>query len=133
VQFPLDHVAIAVESIAAMLPTYEAMFGGTGSPVELVESQGVKVAFVGAGPGRLELLEPLSPDSPVGRFLERRGPGLHHIAYRVPDIRSELSRLAADGVELIDTVPRPGVGGHLVAFVHPRSAGGVLVELVEGS
>jgi methylmalonyl-CoA/ethylmalonyl-CoA epimerase len=133
VHYPLDHVAIAVESIAAILPTYEAMLGAAGSPVEVVESQGVKVAFVGTGPARLELLEPMSGESAVGRFLARRGPGLHHIAYRVPDIRAELARLSADGVELIDQVPRPGAGGHLVAFLHPRSAGGVLIELVEGS
>ena len=79
----------------------------------------------------LELLQPLSPDSAVGRFLEKRGPGLHHIAYRVPDIRAALAELADQGYELIDTEPRPGAFGHQEAFLHPRSTGGVLIELVE--
>ncbi|HEX2166643.1 MAG TPA: methylmalonyl-CoA epimerase [Longimicrobiales bacterium] len=127
---PLDHVAIAVESIAASLPLFESLLGSSGSPVEHIPSQNVSVTFVGAGAGRIELLEPSSPDSPVGRFLARRGPGLHHIAYRVPDIEAALARYAASGVELIDDVPRPGADGHLVAFLHPRSTGGVLIELV---
>ena len=129
-QHTLDHVAIAVESIAAVLPTYEAMFGASGSPPEHVASQHVDVVFVGAGPARLELLQPTTADSAVGRFLARRGPGLHHIAYRVADLEAELARLAAAGAELIDRVPRAGAGGHRVAFIHPRSTGGVLVELV---
>ncbi|MEX2283232.1 MAG: methylmalonyl-CoA epimerase [Gemmatimonadota bacterium] len=129
---PLDHVAIAVPSIAAVLPLFESLSGGTGSPPELVPSQRVKVAFVGTGTGRLELLEPSSADSTVQKFLDRRGPGLHHIAYRVTDIRTALRRLADQGFRLIDTEPRPGAGGHLVAFLHPQSTGGVLIELVEG-
>lgn len=127
---PLDHVAIAVESIATSLPIYESLLGASGSPVEHVASQGVSVSFVGTGAGRIELLEPTSADSPVGRFLARRGPGLHHIAYRVPDIDAELARLEADGVQLIDRTARPGAGGHRVAFLHPRGTGGVLIELV---
>ena len=128
----LDHVAIAVESIAASQPIFESLLGAVGSPVERVDSQGVSVAFVGAGPGRLELIEPTGPDTPVGRFLARRGPGLHHVAYRVPDLEAALTRLAAEGVELIDRVPRTGAHGHRVAFLHPRSTGGVLIELVDG-
>lgn len=127
----LDHVAIAVQSIARMQPLFEALMGGSSSAPERVEAQGVEVVFVGGGAGRLELLEPTRPDSAIGRFLEKRGQGLHHIAYRVPDIEAALSRLAADGIELIDRTPRPGAGGHLVAFLHPRSTGGVLVELVQ--
>jgi methylmalonyl-CoA epimerase len=126
----LDHVAIAVESIAASLPTFESLLGGPGSPVEHVESQNVRVAFLGSGAGRMELIEPTGPDTAVGRFLARRGPGLHHIAYRVPDIEAALASLAADGIELIDRAPRPGALGHRVAFLHPRSTGGVLIELV---
>jgi methylmalonyl-CoA epimerase len=126
----LDHVAIAVESIATSLPTFESLLGGPGSPVEHVESQNVRVAFLGSGAGRMELIEPTGPDTAVGRFLTRRGPGLHHIAYRVPDIEAALARLAADGIELIDRAPRPGALGHRVAFLHPRSTGGVLIELV---
>ncbi|HSM06781.1 MAG TPA: VOC family protein, partial [Longimicrobiales bacterium] len=106
---------------------YERMTGLSGSPVEELPSQGVRVAFV----GHLELLEPTSPDTPVGRFLTRNGPGLHHIAYRTPDIRAELDRLAQAGFELVDAEPRPGAGGHLVAFLHPRTTGRVLVELVQ--
>jgi len=130
VHFPLDHVAIAVESIATSLPIYESLLGAAGSPIEHIDSQGVSVTFVGSGPGRLELLEPTGPDTTVGRFLSRRGPGLHHIAYRVPDIEAALARYAAVGLELIDRVPRPGAQGHRVAFLHPRSTGGTLIELV---
>ena len=127
----LDHVAIAVPSLAAALPTFEALTGATGSTPESVTAQGVSVAFLGHGPGKLELIEPSSPTSGVARFLEKRGPGLHHIAYKVPDLAATLQRLAAAGVELIDKAPRPGAHGHKVAFIHPRSSGGVLVELVE--
>ena len=129
-QLPLDHVAIAVESITASLPIFESLLGAAGSPVEHVASQGVSVTFVGSGAGRLELIEPTSADTAVGRFLARRGPGLHHLAYRVPDLEAALARLATDGVELIDRVPRTGAHGHRVAFLHPRSTGGVLIELV---
>lgn len=127
---PLDHVAIAVKSIAASLPVFESLLGASGSPVERISSQGVAVTFVGSGPGRLELLEPTGAETTVGRFLARRGPGLHHIAYRVPDLEAALARFAADGVELIDRKPRYGAEGHRVAFLHPRSTGGVLIELV---
>lgn len=92
-QLPLDHVAIAVPSIAQAMPLFELLTGGHGSPPERVESQGVEVAFVGTGTGRLELLQPTAPDSPVARFLDRRGPGLHHLAYRVPDLEAALTRL----------------------------------------
>ena len=129
-QLPLDHVAIAVESIATSLPVFESLTGAKGSPIERVESQGVAVTFVGSGTGRIELLEPLTTESTVSRFLERRGQGLHHIAYRVDDLEAMLKQLAAQGVELIDRVPRAGAGGHRVAFLHPRSMGGILVELV---
>jgi methylmalonyl-CoA/ethylmalonyl-CoA epimerase len=127
----LDHVAIAVPSIAQALPLYETLLRADGSAPERVESQGVAVVFVGAGPGRIELIEPLSPDSPVARFLERRGPGLHHVAYRVSDIVAALADCVANGLEPIDRVPRSGAHGRRVAFLHPRSASGVLVELVE--
>lgn len=130
-QLPLDHVAIAVASIEEALPVYELLTGARSSPRERVESQGVDVVFVGTGVGRLELIEPTSPNSPVGRFLQKRGPGLHHVAYRVPDLGAALARLAAQGVRLIDEQPRPGAHVRLVAFVHPASTGGVLVELVQ--
>lgn len=124
---PLDHVAIAVPSIAAAHPLYERLSGARCSPVEEVEGQGVRVAFVGF----VELLEPTAPDTPVGRFLRKRGPGLHHLAYRTPDLTSELSRLRGAGFEPIDPAPRSGARGHRVAFLHPGGTGGVLVELVE--
>lgn len=131
-QLPLDHVAIAVKSIAASQPLYESLLGAAGSPVEHVASQGVSIVFIGSGAGRVELIEPDSADTPVGRFLARRGPGLHHVAYRVPDVDAALARFVADGFELIDRTARPGAHGKRVAFLHPRSTGGVLVELISG-
>ena len=124
---PIDHIAIAVYSIEDSASHFELLSGQACSPAEILESQGVRVAFVGS----IELLEPLSSDTTVGRFLEGRGQSLHHIAYRTDDISAELSRLAAEGVQLIDEAPRPGANGHLVAFVHPKSTGGILTELVQ--
>ena len=124
---PLDHVAIAVHSLEESAVLYELVTGETRSPVEVLEAQGVRVAFV----GQVELLEPLGPETTVGRFLERRGQGLHHIAYRTDDIVADLARLEAAGLRLIDTEPRPGASGHRVAFLHPAGTGGILIELVE--
>lgn len=129
-EYPVDHIAIAVASLADALPAFERLSGASGSPPEEVAEQGVRAVFVGSGAGRLELLEPTTPDSPVARFLAKRGPGLHHVAYRVPDVAAALAELAAAGMDLIDRVPRAGAHGRQVAFVHPRSASGVLVELV---
>jgi methylmalonyl-CoA epimerase len=131
-ELPVDHVAIAVPSITAALPLFELLANASGSPIERVEAQKVDVAFVGSGNGRLELLQPTAPDSTVQKFLDKRGPGLHHIAYRVADIEGALEQLAQKGIRLIDEKPRPGAGGHRVAFLHPQSTNGVLVELVEG-
>lgn len=129
----VDHVGIAVHSLDDALPVWETLSGAAGTGREAVESQGVEVVFVGSGAGRIELMAPTRPDSPVARFLERRGPGMHHVCYRVPDIAAALAGLSEDGFELIDREPRSGAHGHRVAFLHPRSANGVLVELVEGS
>ena len=126
---PLDHVAIAVSSIEDSASYFELLSGQTGSPPEELPAQGVRVTFC----GQVELLEPLGSDTAVGRFLERRGQALHHIAYRSPDLQADLDRLTAQGVELIDAEPRTGARGHLVAFLHPRSTGGILVELVQGT
>ncbi len=126
---PLDHVAVAVHSIEDSRALFELLAGGSCSPPETLPDQGVRVAFVGA----VELLEPLAEDTTVGRFLQRRGPGLHHVAYRVDDLASELRRLEAEGIRLVDREPRAGARGHRVAFLHPSSTGGVLVELVQRS
>ncbi len=125
--FTLDHIAIAVPSIADAVTTFELVTGEACSTVEELTDQGVNVAFVGS----LELIEPLGADTTVGRFLARRGPGLHHIAFRVPDLAGALATFRESGVRLIDNVPRPGARGHRVAFLHPESTGGVLVELVQ--
>jgi methylmalonyl-CoA/ethylmalonyl-CoA epimerase len=132
VKLPMDHVGIAVASITRAMPVFELLTGAAGSPTERLDAQGVSVAFIGEAGTRLELIEPATPDSTVARFLARRGPGLHHVALRVPDLRAALDRLVAAGIETIDREPRPGAGGHSVAFLHPRSTGGVLIELVEG-
>jgi methylmalonyl-CoA/ethylmalonyl-CoA epimerase len=132
-ELSIDHVAIAVRSITDAMPVLELIVGASGSPVERVEAQGVDVAFLGGGPTVIELIQPVSETSAVARFLDRRGPGLHHIAFRVADLERTLDRLADQGVELIDRTPRPGAKGHRVAFLHPRAVGGVLVELVEGA
>jgi len=125
--FPLHHIGIAVPSIADAAPRFELLSGERCSPVEEIPTQGVRVAFV----GRLELLEPLSEDSSVGRFLSRRGAGLHHLAFQVRNLPAELERLSISGFTRIDREPRVGSGGHRVAFLHPHSTEGVLVELVE--
>jgi methylmalonyl-CoA/ethylmalonyl-CoA epimerase len=125
--FPIDHVGVATHSITDVQSMYELLTGARCSPQEVLPTQGVTVAFI----GEIELLQPLSADSPVGRFLAHRGPGLHHIAFRVDDLRATLSSLEAEGARLIDREPRSGARGHQVAFVHPSSAGGVLWELVQ--
>ncbi len=126
----LDHIGIAVESIAAGRALYEAL-GLEVEGVEEVPEQGVRVAFLPTGDSRLELLEPTAPGSPIARHLERRGPGLHHICLRVPDIRAAMDRLSEAGYALLSEEPQPGAEGCLVCFVHPKSTGGVLLELAE--
>ncbi|MBI5516849.1 MAG: methylmalonyl-CoA epimerase [Deltaproteobacteria bacterium] len=125
------HVGIAVTDLDAATEAYRALLGHPEHDRETVEEQGVEVVHFEAGDAMLELLQPTRPDSPVGRFLQKRGEGIHHVAVWVDDLRAELARLGALGVTLIDKVPRVGAGGHLVAFVHPRSTRGVLVELTE--
>ena len=129
----LDHVGIAVSSLDDALPLWESITGAEGSGREIVDAQRVEVIFVGTGPGRVELLAPTEPDSPVGRFLQRRGPGIHHLCYRVPDIAAALEQFRDEGYELIDQHARPGAHGHRVAFLHPRSTSGVLIELLEAT
>ena len=127
----IDHIGIATRSIEESLGFWARGLGLEVRHTETVEEQGVRVAMLPVGEPRVELLEPTGPDTPVGKFLEKRGPGIHHVAVRVPDIRAALSRLKAEGARLIDEEPRVGAGGCLVAFVHPAASGGVLLELVE--
>lgn len=127
----VDHIGIATRSIEESLSFWRDALGLEVKHTETVEEQGVNVAMLPAGEPRVELLEPTGPSSPVAKFLERRGPGIHHVAVRVDDIRASLARLKREGARLIDEEPRVGAGGCLVAFVHPSASGGVLLELVE--
>jgi len=127
----LDHVAVAVADLDAAIDRFGTLYRSAPLYREVVEDQGVEEAMIPLGGSHLQLLAPLGPDTPVGRFLERHGEGLHHVAYAVPDIEAALAHLAAEGAELIDREPRMGGGGRRVGFVHPRSGNGVLVELVE--
>lgn len=126
----LDHIGIAVESIAERLAVYEAL-GLEATAFELVEEQGVRVAFLPVGDSCIELLEPTGPTSPIARHLVRRGPGMHHICLRVKDIRQAMTRLSEQGFELLSDEPQHGAHNCLVCFVHPKSTGGVLLELSE--
>jgi methylmalonyl-CoA epimerase len=125
--WPLDHIGIAVPSIAEARPAWERLCGTQCGPTLDVSDQGVRVAFLGG----IELLEPVGAESPVARFLRSRGPGLHHVAFRVADLVAELRRLEEAGVRLVDREPRLGAAGHPIAFLHPSAAGGLLVELVQ--
>ena len=127
----IDHIGIATRGIEESLGFWRDALGLEVKHTETVAEQGVRVAMLPVGEPRVELLEPTGPDSPVAKFLEKRGPGVHHVAVRVADIRAALARLKAAGVRLIDEEPRVGAGGCLVAFAHPASAGGVLLELVQ--
>jgi methylmalonyl-CoA/ethylmalonyl-CoA epimerase len=127
----IDHIGIATRGIEESLAFWRDALGLEVKHTETVEEQGVRVAMLPVGEPRVELLEPTGPDTPVGKFLEKRGPGIHHVAVRVADIRATLARLKTEGARLIDEEPRVGAGGCLVAFVHPAASGGVLLELVE--
>jgi methylmalonyl-CoA epimerase len=123
-------VGVAVENLDAALETYEELFGAEVEHRATVVEQGVRAASLKLGEGRVELLEPLGEETPVGRFLAKRGPGMHHVAYEVADLRRALDELAGAGADLIDVEPRPGLFGLEVAFVHPDSVHGVLSEVV---
>jgi methylmalonyl-CoA epimerase len=126
----IDHLGIAVKSLTTAKGIYEKL-GLTVSPEEVVEGEQVKVVMIPVGESRLELLEPTSADSMVARFLAKRGEGLHHISLRVPDLAASVAKLKRDGVRLVSDEIKIGAGGHRYVFVHPSSAGGVLLELVE--
>jgi len=129
----IDHIGVAVEDIDAALELYETSFEMTVAHRETVESQGVEAALLDVGDGHVELMQPLAPDTPIGKFLDRKGPKLHHVAYAVDDIDLTLEKLSAAGLELIDGKARTGIRGSRVAFIEPRSTGGVLTEIVEAS
>jgi methylmalonyl-CoA/ethylmalonyl-CoA epimerase len=126
----VHHVGIAVADLDASLLVYEELFGARLEHRESVEDQGVEAASLRVGESRIELLRPLGPETPVGRFLAKRGPGMHHVAFEVDDVGAELVRLRAEGAQLIDDAPRRGLFGLQVAFVHPEATGGVLAEFV---
>jgi methylmalonyl-CoA/ethylmalonyl-CoA epimerase len=128
----LDHVAILVSDLDAAIALYRDVYGLALSEVEEVPSEKVKVAIFGHGAGRIELVSPTGPDSPMAKAIARRGEGLHHICLEVPDIASAMAALEARGAPLLDEEPRPGAGGAKVAFVHPKGSRGVLVELRQG-
>ena len=127
----IDHIGIAVRSLEEAMKPYRDGLGLEVSGTEEVEDQGVRVAMLPVGESRIELLEPTRADSPVARFLSRRGPGIHHLAIRVNDIEASLEKLRAAGVRLIDETPRTGANDTRIAFIHPSSMNGVLLELVE--
>ncbi|MCI4346679.1 MAG: methylmalonyl-CoA epimerase [Thermoplasmata archaeon] len=129
---PVDHLGIAVRSLSDALPRWEGPFGATGSPPEEVSSQKVRISFLEVGTTHLEFLEPTAPDSPVGKFLDSHGEGLHHVAFSVPSVDRKLAELASSGYRLVDQVARMGARGRRVGFCHPSGFGGVLVEFVEG-
>ena len=127
----IDHIGVAVDDIDASLAVYREQLELEVEHREVVDAFGVDAALLGVGDGHVELLAPLGPDTPVGRYMERHGPGLHHVAYAVEDIDAELERLKATGLRLIDQRARTGIRDSRVAFLHPRTLGGVLTELVE--
>ena len=126
----IHHVGVAVADLDEAVRTYERLFGGRLEHRARVDDQGVEAASIRVGEGRIELLAALAEDTPVGRFLAKRGPGMHHVAYEVDDVRAAVADLAAGGAELIDSEPRLGMFGLEVAFVHPESVHGVLTEVI---
>jgi len=129
----LDHVAILVSDLDAAIRLYRDVYGLELAEVEEVPSEKVRVAIFGHGAGRIELVSPSGPDSPMAKAIEKRGEGLHHICLEVPDIEKAMAALSAQGAPLLDEKPRPGAGGARVAFVHPKGSRGVLVELRQGT
>ncbi|MDX6701783.1 MAG: methylmalonyl-CoA/ethylmalonyl-CoA epimerase [Baekduia sp.] len=127
----IDHVGVAVEDLDAAITLYETTYEMTLVHRETVAEQGVEAVLLDVGENHVELLAPLGPDTPVGKFLAKKGPGLHHVAYQVADIDAALEALKAAGTRLIDETPRIGIRGSRVAFLHPAASGGVLTEIVE--
>ena len=129
----VDHIGVAVEDLDAAIALHEAAYGMAVAHREVVEEQGVEAVLLDVGENHVELLRPLDGETPVGRFLAKRGPGLHHVAYQVADVQATLDTLRDRGLRLIDQAPRTGIRGSRVAFLHPESSGGVLTEIVQPS
>ena len=129
----IDHIGIAVKSLAEAIKVYEDAMGLKVSGYDQVDEQGVRLAMLNIGESRIELLEPTSPDSVIAKFIAKRGEGLHHVSVRVPNLEAAVERLKKDGVRLVSDQIKVGAGGHRYVFVHPSSAGGVLLELVESA
>ena len=127
----IEHLGIAVKSIDVSLKTFEVLLGTSCYKVEEVISEGVKTAFLQVGESKIELLEATDPNSPIAKYLEKRGPGIHHIAFDVEDIHAEIERLTAEGYTLIHTSPKDGADNKLIAFLHPKSTESILVELCQ--
>ncbi len=127
----IDHIGIAVEDLDAAVALYETTFGMALVHRETVTEQGVEAVLFDVGENHVELLRPLGPDTPVGKFLAKKGPGLHHVAYQVADIEQALARLGEAGMRMIDEIPRTGIRNSRVAFLHPAATGGVLTEIVQ--
>jgi methylmalonyl-CoA epimerase len=129
----VDHIGVAVEDLDAAIALHERTYEMALVHREVIEEQGVEAVLLDVGEGHVELLRPLGAETPVGRFLARRGPGLHHVAYQVKDVQATLAALRERGLRLIDEQPRDGIRGSRVAFLHPSSSGGVLTEIVQPS
>ena len=127
----INHIGVAVRSLEEALPFYRDALGMSLMGTEEVPSQLVKVAFLAVGESKIELLEPTSPESPVAKFLEKNGPGTHHVAYEVADIEAAIASLLDKGMKMIDQTPRNGAHGAKIAFIHPKSSGGVLTEICQ--
>lgn len=127
----IEHIGIAVKDLKESRALYEKLLGTTCYKTEEVPSEGVRTAFFKSGPNKIELLEATSANSPIARFLEKRGEGIHHIAFEVADIKAEISRLQNEGFTLINETPKPGADQKMVVFLHPKSTGGVLIELCQ--
>jgi len=127
----IEHIGIAVKDLAASNALYKKLLGITHYKIEDVASEGVKTSFFRVGENKIELLQATTPDSPIAKFIEKRGEGVHHIAFDVDDINEEIERLKSEGFALIHQTPKPGADGKMIAFLHPKSSGGVLVELCQ--
>ncbi|MES2063248.1 MAG: methylmalonyl-CoA epimerase [Bacteroidota bacterium] len=127
----IEHIGIAVNSVKHAGAVYEKLLGTSVYKIEEVASEGVKTAFLQTGPNKIELLEATNPDSPIAKFIEKRGEGMHHIAFEVTDIKAEMERLKAEGFILLNDEPKPGADNKLVCFVHPKGTNGVLIELCQ--